>query len=134
MRPVEMDVGSLFSLESGELDALESFISERLFDANVWESPRTSDGIEQLRIVEREPERLRVCGRIFAIDQTLHCFWLDIERSDGGVTWALYFEAITESPRRERNAIATIVRHQDIVWQVALSGHAQVRDGVPAAT
>lgn len=130
LRTAEVDLRALFALDSGPSDALvESFISQRLFEANVWESPRTSDGIEHLRIVECEPERVRVSGRIFTIDQTLHSSWLDIERSDRGVTWALYFDSVASSPRRARNAIDTFDQATDINWRVTLTGLLEIRDG-----
>ena len=71
---MEVDLRQVFSLDPPRADALESFISERLFEANVWQSPRTSDGIEHLRLVEHELDRVRLAGRIYAIDQTLHSF------------------------------------------------------------
>lgn len=124
---MEVDLRSLFSLDSGETDALESFICQRLFQANIWESVRTSDGIPHLRIVEYAPERVRICGRIFTIDQALHSFWLDIEPTGrGGVSWALYFDVVAASPRHERNAIDTFDQPEKINWRVTLTGKADI--------
>ena len=58
-------------------DLLESFVAGTLADAGVWSSPRVSDGLVAYRIVERGPTRVRVCGRIWEIDQTQRSFWLD---------------------------------------------------------
>lgn len=128
---MHLDLRSLFSLEPGHTDALDSFIGDRLVEAGVWESPRTSDGIVSLRVVECEPNCLCVCGRIHEIDQTLHSFWLDLtcEASGSRVNWAVYFDPIASSPRRERNAIDTVDRAEDLDWRVALAGLADVRDG-----
>jgi len=127
---MNIDLRSLFSLEPGQTDALDAFIGHRLFEAKVWASPRTSDGITHLRVVECEPERLRVCGRIFEIDQTLHSFWLDLERehSGSGVTWALYFD-VAGSPRTQQNAIDTYDDAREIDWRVALAGRGEFRNG-----
>jgi hypothetical protein len=134
---VHLDLRSVFSLELGHTDVLDSFISNRLFEAGVWESPPTSDGIVSLRVVTCEANCLSVCGRIFEIDQTLHSFWLDLtcEGSANGVSWAVYFDPIAGSQRCERNAIDTYDRAEDLIWRVALSGLADVRDGalVPAS-
>jgi hypothetical protein len=62
-------------------DAIELFISRVLFEAGVWSSPRTSDGIPSFRIIERGLTRLRVCGQIWQIDHTRHLFWLDTRAS-----------------------------------------------------
>src|SRR5262249_36011168 len=97
---MEVDLRGLFSLEGASIDALDLFVSHRLFEADVWESPRTSDGIPHLRIVESAPERMRLCGRIYTIDQVLHSFWLDLEREPDGsaVSWALFFDVVADSP------------------------------------
>src|SRR5262249_3608575 len=103
----------------------------RLFEADVWESPRTSDGIPHLRIVESAPERMRLCGRIYTIDQVLHSFWLDLEREPDGsaVSWALFFDVVADSPRRERDAIDVHDQASDIDWRVTLTGQGELRDG-----
>jgi hypothetical protein len=101
---------------------LESFIGERLTDASVWEAPRTSDGIRLLREVERTVALMRFCGEIWEIDQTLHTFWLDVERVDQELKWRLYFDTIIDSPRRARNAAYALTRPEDAAWRVTLSG------------
>src|SRR5262245_23037255 len=40
---MRVDLRHIFSLDPTQTDALESFIGQRLFEADVWESPRTSD-------------------------------------------------------------------------------------------
>lgn len=133
---MEVDLRGVFSLDPGQTDALDAFISGRLFEASVWDSPRTSDGIEHVRLVEYRPDRVRVCGRIFQIDQSLHSFWLDLEREGSGigVTWSLYFDVVANSPRRRRNAIDTYDHANEIDWRVALAGNAEVRDGALVVT
>src|SRR6185369_2277696 len=52
-------------------DGLDWFVSWCLFEGDVWESPRTSDGVPSFE-VERETDAWRVRGRIWAIEQTVH--------------------------------------------------------------
>jgi hypothetical protein len=87
-----------------------------------------------LRVVEYLPERIRVCGRIFEIDQTLHSFWLDMRRGTAGVTWELHFDVVAASPRRERNAIDTFDDPQEIEWRITLSGAGEVQHGTLVVT
>src|SRR5262249_21275634 len=97
----------------------------RLAESGVWDSPRISDGIEHLRVARAAPDRLRVCGRIFEIDdQSLHSFWLDLERdpSRTGASWTLCFDVIASSPRRIHNAVDTFCRAEDIEWRIRLEG------------
>ena len=103
-----LDLRTIFPLsEPDETDALDAFISERLCEAGVWSSPRRSDGIQRVRVLEFESACVRVCGWIYEIDQTSHSFWLDLQREASGtsVSWALYFNAIASTPRGTRNAI-----------------------------
>ena len=129
---MEVDLRHIFSLEEDQADSLDLFISERLYEANVC----ASDGISWLRIVEREPERVRVCGRIYAIEQTLHVFWLDLEREPSGigVTWVLYFDVVADSPRRTRNAIDLHSHANEIDWRITLAGRGEVREGTLVVT
>ena len=134
---VELDLRSLFSLEPSETHALEAFIASRLFEQGVWESRRVSDGVEHARAVEWSAERVRVCGRIYEIDQTLRSFWLDLERTpSGNVAWALHFDVVADSRGHARNAIDIHDRAEGIDWCVDLAGHAVLRDGalVPVTT
>jgi hypothetical protein len=102
--------------------ALEIFIGERLCEAGIWESPRTSDGFHLLREIERTPNHTRLCGQIWEIvHQTLHTFWLDVERRDD-VRWTLYFDTVTSSPRRDRNLAYVLERPEDVEWRVTLTG------------
>ncbi|MDB4963909.1 MAG: hypothetical protein JWP01_3908 [Myxococcales bacterium] len=58
----------------------------------MWASPRTSDGIAGIdRVFEREPGHLRLCGRIWTIDQAMHPFWLELATDAAGtrVGWRL---------------------------------------------
>jgi hypothetical protein len=108
-------------------DSLESFVARALFDAGVWPSTRTSDGVASCRVIERTPVRLRVCGRVWAIDQTLHSFWLDVVRAHsapGALAWTLYFDvdATSVGARRARDAIDAIDDPHDVAWVVRLDG------------
>jgi hypothetical protein len=101
---------------------LESFIGNRLADAGAWDAPRTSDGISVLCEIERTDFVARFCGQIWSIDQTLHTFWLDIERSHDELGWTLYFDSLIDSPRRARNAGYALTRPDEVEWRVTLSG------------
>jgi hypothetical protein len=127
------DLEALLSLAPGQTDALDRFVSTCLADAGLWESPRTSDGVQDIvRLVERSPERLRVCGRIWSIDQVLHTFWLELQREAmvGQLTWFLYFDIAESTPRRTRNALGDHDRPEDIHWFARLAGEAVIRDSV----
>ena len=135
------DLEALISLVPGQTDALDRFVSTCLADAGVWASPRTSDGVQNIdRVLDRSPERLQICGRIWSIDQVLHTFWLELQReaADGQMTWALYFDVAASSPRRARNAVHDHDRPEDIHWVATLAGEAAIRDGmllpVPGST
>jgi hypothetical protein len=120
---------ALLSLDTGAdpRDAIELFVARALFGAGLWSSPRRSDGIASYRIVEQEPTRIRVCGKIWEIDQTLHPFWLDVEHHAAPAfsTWTLYFDidATLASTRRARLALDTILDPGDVTWRVTLTGH-----------
>ena len=76
-------------------------------------------------VVERGPGRLQACGRIWAIEQTEHAFWVRVEWTEGsGVRWSLFFDVTAEamSPRRARLAIETIDDPAEIEWRVSLTG------------
>src|SRR5678815_2282211 len=78
---VPADLRTLFELEpSPDAYKLETFISDRLFEAGVWGANNCPDGIVHIRVLEAEPDRLRLCGRLFEINQELHPFWLELER------------------------------------------------------
>jgi hypothetical protein len=119
-----VDLEALISLAPGQTDALDRFVGTCLTDAGLWESPRTSDGISDIvRVVERSPQRLRVSGRIWSIDQVLHTFWLELQRAPSGddMIWCLYFDIAESSPRRTRNALDD----QDRPPGVPLARHAR---------
>ena len=120
-------------------DALEAFISQRLYDEGIWPSARTSDGVASFRVVEQSAGRLGVCGRIWDIGQTVHSFWLVIERDPlepTRVTWTLYFEPDVTmlSPRQARDAIDAINEPADVPWQHTLKGHAAIAGGALVAS
>lgn len=102
-------------------DALEHFIATALYDAGVWSS--VSDGVTPHRIV-RTPAQVRVCGRIWSIDdQVLHTFWLDVERGDE-ITWTLYVDPDVTAlgARRARNLLDLIAEPGEAPWVHTLTG------------
>jgi hypothetical protein len=123
------------------MDALDWFIGSCLCDGCVWDSPRTSDGISGIeRVLERGPDTLRVSGRIWEIDQTLHEFWVELQ-PDGEsdrFAWFLFFDVAEDSARRARTALSSHDRAEDISWSATLAGEATVQDGaltiVPGST
>jgi hypothetical protein len=128
-----VDLEALISLAPGQTDALDRFVSTCLADAGLWESPRTSDGVSEIvRVVETSRDRLRVCGRIWSIDQVRHTFWLELQREAAGdeMTWFLYFDVAESSPRRTRNALDDHDRPEDIHWFATLAGEATILDSV----
>jgi hypothetical protein len=131
-RTVPVDLRTLFELEPGpQGHRLETFISDRLFEAGAWGANNCPDGVVHIRVLESEPDRLRLCGRLFEINGQLHPFWLELEQPASGtaVTWSLYVDVVATTPRRARDAIDLFDRASAIEWIVALSGKAEVRDG-----
>src|SRR5262245_46888963 len=120
-RAITFDLRDLFSRQPPHTEALEEFVGERLSEAGVWASPRTSDGISHVRIVELEPDAVGVCGWIYVIDdQSCHGFRLNLARqpTETLFTWSLYFDVIADSPRRERSALDTHDHADEIAWRV----------------
>jgi hypothetical protein len=116
--------------ESDVAATLAAFVSQRLFEAGVWSSPRVSDGVSSYRVMERGRGALRLCGRIWDIDQSQHSFWLDLEWEPGdkqGANWKLFFgvDETAMSPRRARLAIDCIEAPNQVTWRVALTGRAE---------
>lgn len=123
-----MDLEALLPLDPRE-SALERLIVTCLFDGGVWDSPRTSDGVERIeQVAACGPGRVSIGGWIFEIDQTRHPFWLEVVRSDVGTTWSLRFDFATSAPRYAPTSIA-----EDIAWRVRLAGEATMQDGALAA-
>jgi hypothetical protein len=112
---------------------LEVFIADALHRADIWDSWSASDGVEFCRVVECNPTRVRLSGRIYEISsQTVHTFWLDLERDVGRpeqVNWTLYFDIIPGfwSPRRISMAAEVIDVPEQAEWQFALKGAAVVQ-------
>jgi hypothetical protein len=125
---VSVDLTTLVPLDGGHLDALEGFVSGCLVDGDVWGAPRESDGIRDNRVLERSPDRLRVCGRIYTIDQALHIYWLEVTRDapSSGATWVLCFDAKVRSEREARNTWISAARAEDLEWRVVLAGEASI--------
>jgi hypothetical protein len=106
---------------------LESFIAARLHDAGVWSSPRLSDGVASVRVVERGPDLLRVCGEIWEIAQTRHSFWLDFiwdRGTEHGASWTLFFDIDSTgvSPRRARHALDLLRDPGELPWRITVTG------------
>jgi hypothetical protein len=126
-----IDLTSLLSLDS-DLEALDAFVSGCLCDGGIWTSPRNSDGIQGVeRVLERAADCLRLCGRIYSIDQVLHPFWLELWRDavEPSVTWMLCFDLAEGAGRRAQNAFTASERSEDIEWRVVLGGEAAIDNG-----
>ena len=105
---VSPDLRTLFELEPHPgADALETFITDRLYEAGAWSTEQCPDGIVHIRVLEAQIDRLSLCGRLVEINGKLHPFWLELERSQSGtaLTWALYVDVVAATPRRARDAI-----------------------------
>ena len=119
--------------ENAAADKLDNFIADALYRADIWDSWSASDGVEFCRVVERNPTRVRLSGRIWEISsQTVHTFWLDLERDVGRpeeVNWTLYFDIIPGawSPRRISTIAEAIDAPEQAEWQVTLKGSAMVQ-------
>ena len=125
-----VDLQSLLSHEPGRTDALDWFIGSCLYDGGIWESPRTSDGVHSIRVLEHAADELRVCGRIWEIAQSLQTFWLELKRDGAGdrFAWLLYFDVIETSACRARNAHVSHDNPEDVEWRAKLVGEASVQD------
>jgi hypothetical protein len=119
--------------EGATADKLDRFIEDVLNRAGVWDSWSASDGVEFCRVVECNPTRVRLTGRICEISsQTDHTFWLDLERDVGRpeeVNWTLYFGIIPGdwSPRRISTIAEAIEAPEQVEWRFALKGAAIVK-------
>lgn len=71
----------------------------------LWHSPRVSDGVGHVHVRARSSTHLDCTGRIWAISDgpcnTLHAFWLIIDRRRTGFTWRLRFD-LDDTQRRAR--------------------------------
>lgn len=108
-------------------DALDAFLSLRLFEGGAWSSPRVSDGVDSFRVVRESPTELHLAGRIWDIDQVLHSFWLVLRRDEAesvDVAWTLYFEPDIggTTSRRSRHAIHAIDDPDQIAWRGVFEG------------
>lgn len=127
-----MDLAALVSVDPVRAQALDWFIGSCLSEGGIWESPRTSDGLHAIvRVLERGPDALRVCGRVYQIDQTIHAFWLELHRDgvEDRFSWFLCFDIAEPSARRTKNALDNHDRFEEIEWRVKLAGEAVVDDG-----
>ena len=121
-------LAALLSRDStADLEApLEAFVAFTLFDAGIWPTPRTSDGLQSTRVVEWGPKRVRVCGKIWSIDQTLHVFWFDADDRTvpTSTAWALYLDVDKTSmnARLARHVLDLIQDPSDVPWLVTLTG------------
>ena len=81
---------------------------------------RWCDGLDSYRVVERSPSRVRICGRVWHIEQVLHTFWLDVESDD---RWTLH--CMISSPmntRQARYAADTMQDPSEVSWRLRLGG------------
>lgn len=109
---------------STELEAVEAFLGTQLAIAGEWPSPRTSDGIRRLRIVQRDRGRVVIAGEIWRIEQTVHAFWLTVTADPVGTspTWVLHFDVDRDrvGDRAARGAIEGD-SPDALPWRVTLS-------------
>jgi len=86
-----------------------------------------SDGIPLARLVEHQPDRVRIAGNVWDITPMRHAFWLELERRYGEVRWSFRFDAVpgSRSPRR-LDTVAEAIDHADQVeWRVLVTGSAR---------
>jgi hypothetical protein len=86
---------------------------------------RWSDAVEWYRVVERTPERVRVCGKVFDVEeQGLHPFWLDVVRDGARTHWTLRIDVDPTSmtARRASHVLDLIRDPTEVVWLVTLEG------------
>jgi hypothetical protein len=119
---VDIDLRRLFPDPSESNEALDRFVADRLYEAGIWDSPRESDGVVFVRLVEHASHAVRLAGRLYTIDQKLHAFWLDLHVVDGDVEWALHYDVVASSERRARNAIYLHDHAREIEWGTELAG------------
>ncbi len=123
------DLEAVFDLDSTENPhrVLEDIVTRVLYRRDVWEWG-ASDGLVSYRVTEHSPTRVRLRGKIIEITkQTLHAFWLDVDRDDaapGRLHWTLYFDIDPTglSERRVRNLIDAIDEPGQIAWRTTLRG------------
>jgi hypothetical protein len=122
------ELATLLSLDAGanEREVVERCVARLLYEGAVWPSARTSDGVSSYRFVAREPQRARICGWIWSIDQSCAAFWLDIERDRATerVAWNLYFDVdgSTVGAARARKIVDGMDDPSHVAWRVTLSG------------
>lgn len=123
----------VFSIAPGEdgmldhtdprVDAVESFVRDRLVEAGV---PFVSDGLSRIRLRREASGWMRIRGRLWAIEQSQHWFWLDVRRegSPARVAWKLYFDVdpTSVSARRERHLIDVVQEPEEVGWMTVLTG------------
>jgi hypothetical protein len=129
--------GDLFSALADEVAEARSSASRRRLDdfveRLVREDPHfNSDGISFWRVVERGATRLRIAGNIWHIAQTIHAFWLDLERQAPGsdeLHYSFYFDVVPGpgSPRRIDLVAESIDYADEAEWRVVATGSAHVR-------
>src|SRR5262245_36549570 len=113
---------------------IEEFVAQRLDESGVWSGRRTSDGVSSVRVIEDSPDRARIGGRIWTIEQTRHSFWLDAERDRERADrfhWTLYFDLDPSglTPRQVRDAIDVLEDPRQAQWRAVLSGDAIAQNG-----
>ncbi len=118
-----------------ELDSVESphLVLDRLLSRLLSER---FDGVTAYRVIERGPTRVRLRGKVIRIEQTLHAFWLDVERdaaAPGRLHWTLYFDIDPTGlgERRVRNLIDAIDEPGQIAWRTTLRGSEQAEPTSP---
>lgn len=133
----DIDLAACLELDDEQFGALEQFLGRCLFAAGAWRSPRQSDGITTLRVVERTPHRVQLCGAIYAdvATQKLSTFWLDLTITTvPSVNWMIHLDPIEErdadhSELKARQALWLLGTASDTAWRVSARGTATVTAG-----
>jgi hypothetical protein len=84
-----------------------------------------------LRVVEHGATEARIAGNIWDICQSLHAFWLELERQNpesDELQWSFYFDAVPgpRGPRRIDLVAEAIDRADQTEWRVVVTGTAHL--------
>lgn len=102
-------------------DALEWFIRAELADV-------VTDGVRDHHVVEDRRDRVRICGDVWTIDQSLHVFWLEARRASEAantVEWTLFYDLVAPA-RRARNAVYLVDDPERERWRVRREGRSSI--------
>lgn len=91
----------------GDVEAALEVLIRAAFTSDARCLGRTTDGVEHVRWIRREPGLAQVCAKVWELpDSALHTLWLTVARAtDGRVGWTLNYDIdpATTSRPFERN-------------------------------